>query len=535
MTSSITCELCSQAFTSKTKLFKHLEIDHGFMNAKRKPHKIFVLFGWLSTTTKEEDKWIKDSDLNSLNVPWNATNNFIEHSLLEAIYCVDAGEGEEVLTLTERPKGSSRSSVCSQRVCHVIGSEPSNHALCDVLSYQSKYHVNDITSWITKVNRRLELTGIQVMDRITLPSTAFELNPETNCSQRVTECLLPLDFIIPPDLQVILPAVPIVRRKGWTRKADLTANGEVQSVSMMDVEFPPDTKEGQVRIAFFRQLKVLLKKFVGRGVSLHNYASGGASPDDGPSNRRIDRFYHKEIVTLRGRLWVVFSVSGDLFLKGQIARMVGAALGVMRGWLPENYIEESLRRDSIVQVPALPGFSVYLTESKYSYYEANVPVEERLDPRRRGVDQSASGTRLEQFRNKLQEHIACQYENSPRDDSGEFIWLKQFQQTCLVCASRFARLADLRSRTPSQLQRAISSLSPTPDVYRRCLELLRAADQSGEWPPSSSLRQRVIVGETLLGKGGKGGSFSVGNLPKPLPCPKGNSLFPGKHLLFIDD
>lgn len=516
---SISCQLCSQLFQSKTKLFKHLEKDHNYENKNRKPDKVFVLFGWLCKTTKEESKWIKDSDLNSLEIPWNAANNYIEHSLLEAIYSVDAGEE---LILTERPKGYSISSICSQRVCHTIGAEPSNHALCDVLSYQSKCRVQDVAGWIANINRRLESHGIQVLDRITIPSTSFDLNAETNCSQRVTECMLPLDLIMPVDLQ-IQPETPITR-KGWTRNAE-----QMTSLSPMDSDFPAETEEGQVRIAFFRQLKKLLKKIAGR-VTLHNYVTGGASPDDGPSNRRIDRFYHKEIVCLHDRLWVVFSISSDLFLKGQVARMVGVVLGVMRGWLPEDYIEESLRRDTIVEVPAVPGFTVYLAESKYSFYEANVPTEDRLDPRRRSIE-NESFIRLKQFRDALRDQVASQYENGLRDESGEFTWLRQFQQSCSLCTCRFNCLTKLRSRSPSQMQMAIPKLSPTPDVYLRCLELLRAADNSGHWPSSSSLRQRVIVDETLVEKGGKGGSFSVGSLPKPLPPPKGNALFPGTIVL----
>jgi hypothetical protein len=44
----------------------------------------------------------------------------------------------------------------------------------------------------------------------------------------------------------------------------------------------------------------------------------------------------------------------------------------------------------------------------------------------------------------------------------------------------------------------------------------------------SNLRQKVIANESLKEHGGYGGSFSVGCLPRPLPSPKGNSLFPGK-------
>ncbi|RYY87516.1 hypothetical protein EON63_03880, partial [archaeon] len=65
-----------------------------------------------------------------------------------------------------------------------------------------------------------------------------------------------------------------------------------------------------------------------------------------------------------------------------------------------------------------------------------------------------------------------------------------------------------------------------PAVYREVLRLLRQADRSGLWPSSSTGRQQVIMPQTLLEQGGRGGSFSVGALPAHLPQPKGNTLFP---------
>eukprot|EP01031_Cornospumella_fuschlensis_P025957 gene25957-31347_t len=65
-----------------------------------------------------------------------------------------------------------------------------------------------------------------------------------------------------------------------------------------------------------------------------------------------------------------------------------------------------------------------------------------------------------------------------------------------------------------------------PAVYSEVLRLLRQADRSGLWPSSSTGRQQVIMPQTLLEHGGRGGSFSVGALPAHLPQPKGNTLFP---------
>jgi hypothetical protein len=66
----------------------------------------------------------------------------------------------------------------------------------------------------------------------------------------------------------------------------------------------------------------------------------------------------------------------------------------------------------------------------------------------------------------------------------------------------------------------------TPVVYRRVLQLLREADRSNLWPSSSTGRQMVIETDTLVENGGRGGSFSVGALPRHMPSPRGNELFP---------
>ena len=52
---------------------------------------------------------------------------------------------------------------------------------------------------------------------------------------------------------------------------------------------------------------------------MHNFECGGASPDDAVVNVQIDRFYHAELYKAKDeKLWVIFSISGDTFLRGQV-------------------------------------------------------------------------------------------------------------------------------------------------------------------------------------------------------------------------
>jgi hypothetical protein len=260
----------------------------------------------------------------------------------------------------------------------------------------------------------------------------------------------------------------------------------------MDQEFPVDTVEGQKRIAYFRKLKILLKRFAGR-YSLHNFVSGGATPDDSPSIRRIDRFHHKEIITLEGSCWAVFSISGDLFLKGQAARLMGLVLGISRGWLPEEYLDAAMCRETVLDIPPVPGCLIYLAECKFAYYEAACSEDNRLDPRRR---YRGDCLRINEWRKEIYQHIAQQYTkiNSNSLDSGEngrTSWLEQFRCQCLEAKQHYEILWSLRSRSDLQLRLNLTASEAClydeniPKTYRRVLGLLRAADLSGLWPPST--------------------------------------------------
>lgn len=132
------------------------------------------------------------------------------------------------------------------------------------------------------------------------------------------------------------------RTNQWTTKNPRNTMGEI---------FPAETESSSKRIKFFRNLKVLFKKLGGQH-HFHNFAAGGASPDDLITVRRLDRTYHREVVELDPlagegckefdhqeivsnleslptrkendykNIWAVFSISGDSFLRGQVSSLV---------------------------------------------------------------------------------------------------------------------------------------------------------------------------------------------------------------------
>ena len=65
---------------------------------------------------------------------------------------------------------------------------------------------------------------------------------------------------------------------------------------------------------------------------------------------------------------MVFSVSGDAFLRGQVRKLVGLALAITRGWLPEWYLDVAIKSrtgDSVCDIPSVPKEGLSLAECRY--------------------------------------------------------------------------------------------------------------------------------------------------------------------------
>ena len=246
-----------------------------------------------------------------------------------------------------------------------------------------------------------------------LPSAGQGLHAEMNCSQRLYEYILPLALIVPPEgaeekgptseeideicgdaakkMQVLSMSSEekqeVDSREGEGEEDgdeedaiedqyQDRAQGEEESGDReikyrrrlwcrMEVGFPAETALGRARVEFFRKLKKLLKYVAGRR-SFHNFVTGGGSPDEPTVKRRLDRIFHKDILTDEdGEQFAVFSISGDGFVRGQIRKVLGTVLSVMRGWLPVSYIDALLSDDDVYDAPSVPGWPLFLAESKY--------------------------------------------------------------------------------------------------------------------------------------------------------------------------
>jgi tRNA U38,U39,U40 pseudouridine synthase TruA len=226
--------------------------------------------------------------------------------------------------------------------------------------------------WLSDVNSHLP-SSMRVVGVTKLPEAAVEFHAEGSCTQRVYEYMIPLSLLMTaPDADGAPGIIAELTARGVAAAEEqftvmdnrfyacAAAEGEAAAEAGagaprqkktkwwstkrpdvdMDALFPISSAEASVRrVDFFRNLKVLLKRYGGNH-HFHNFATGGASPDEPTTVRKVARAYHKELIRLRSGdaaalpdslprvpeasseyadVWAVFSVSGDSFVRGQVS------------------------------------------------------------------------------------------------------------------------------------------------------------------------------------------------------------------------
>jgi len=270
-------------------------------------------------------------------------------------------------------------------------------------------------------------------------------------------------------------------------------------------------------------------------------------------------------------------------LRGQVRKLIGTAISIMKGWLPIDYLEALLSPDDVFDAPSAPGWPMYLAESKYDRFEAKYGI--RLDARRipvvevtkakqedgvivrnestdeyRGHENQCRGmdfhdlspevvntelcknpdflkffSGIVEWKSTVRAHIVQKYCTTEQD------WLGSMEIRCKELREKYANLILLQSRVKedlSQMMLSISTVVPMPlqsgntitvkAAYANVLRLLEEADRSGNWPLTSLARQKILFEPTAPVETvtETSGSFSVGVYPAPLAEPKGNKIFP---------
>mmetsp|Transcript_18121 Transcript_18121/g.20910 ORF Transcript_18121/g.20910 Transcript_18121/m.20910 type:complete len:770 (-) Transcript_18121:7-2316(-) len=300
--------------------------------------------------------------------------------------------------------------------------------------------------------------------------------------------------------------------------------------------------------------------------------------------RRLDRFYHRATIIRQGdticsnndtnEIFFCFGLTGDLFLNGQVCRLVGLLVALLRGVVDEEFVDCIFDEDypDLVPAPPAPSLGLYMGEASYVNWEGKCKM--ILSPRpkknwKQGFNDEKVITQVQMWEKDLHSSIAKAWIKQGLDDGGrltaERIWTEEVLEPWAIKAReqlkhykqwKLGRYGgDLISRNITSP--CLDSLDTrVPDMYQAVLHYLRKADASGMWPSTTPKRSLIMVSNNAengekasaslsmaqmkarsnnderssaysfyQGQGGASGSFSVGDFPGGQK-PKGNELFP---------
>ena len=317
--------------------------------------------------------------------------------------------------------------------------------------------------------------------------------------------------------------------------------------------------------------------------------------------RRLDRIYHR--ATLRfpddnveelhengqNTTYLVLSLSADLFLTGQVCRVIGVILALASGVIDPDFVDCVFDENYPHLVPTLAAPLRGMVSSEVHYANQEGKTKRILSPRvstrfSEGWNDHTTLRRVKEWQNAVYKHMDNEWNREGRDSSGRLIAEENWTKNVLFPWAEKAKrqLEEYRSWKKNREQGTSSnafgnsnnngsvesvpntpqtvSVDPTvPEIYREVLQCLRNLDSSGQWPTTSSKRQLVMIStdkvkdkeqqpETLTvacnkakkniqeassaysfveGQGGASGSFSVGYMPGGAhKQPKANSMFP---------
>eukprot|EP00557_Chaetoceros_sp_GSL56_P008230 CAMPEP_0176500066 /NCGR_PEP_ID=MMETSP0200_2-20121128/13307_1 /TAXON_ID=947934 /ORGANISM="Chaetoceros sp., Strain GSL56" /LENGTH=744 /DNA_ID=CAMNT_0017898617 /DNA_START=86 /DNA_END=2317 /DNA_ORIENTATION=- len=266
----------------------------------------------------------------------------------------------------------------------------------------------------------------------------------------------------------------------------------------------------------------------------HNFANpnlkGDASPNNKPVWKVIDRCRIVQFVcheTIEDtQAMAIIEFRGDDFLAEQIRRIIGSVVAICNEWLPDDFIQNATQMDMFIKTPAGPMNHMYFAEARFHFNEL-------VDGQRLFEETDIPNTNtlraMVDIQNKIMARIC-----SPTTNYLESLWLASLQKN--VAPKIRNELKSLF--TASSSLSASSVLTETPIIYSECLSMLRDVVSAGRWPTTSSARSKVIKNNPNKGNNATiidSGSFTVIN-PKfndgllmnddRIKIPLGNQLFP---------
>jgi tRNA U38,U39,U40 pseudouridine synthase TruA len=602
------CQGCSTPFESKNALFRHLretdgvcltgeEYDNFVQYVKKDKGRVktIVLYGYLPSLV-DRTKPLQGK----ITCGKDATN------LLAQVL-----NGDDKWT---------RSYGCASRKTDITRQDEGTGALTELLCIKIAPLAVTEAEWVINVNSELrELLQddegeIRVLGRMDMPFQKF--NAEMDVSHRRVEYLVPVDLLYDATTspyqsrQDLFDSLPSFSAGYLTDEQKAAHRPQAQTLQYLHllkkqrqlltthiVELDPNDTAAVMEKEFHLKKRLRQKKKkpsdeeklkekkrddpapagnVLRRRRFHNFTPRGMAHEF-LAFRRLDRFYHRATLRLHGRPFLALSLTGDLFLNGQVPRLVGLYMAITRGMIDEDIVQCIYDEDypHLVPTPPAPSFAMFSGEASYINWEGKakaVLTPRVVDRYPNGFNRQEVVDRTASWEAVIHEKIARAWTKEGVDGDGRLIaermWIEEVLQPWTARAKE--QLHDYRqwkaqgaattSQEPETTLPSLDTIDQTvPKLYEKVMQCLRDADASGNWPSTTPKRQLVMVSTlsdeqaeatTSLsmahlkakannkaerssayayaeGDGGASGSFSVGAMPGELCVqPKGNELFP---------
>lgn len=589
------CLGCGKEFPSRSAVFRHLKETSGACLSKedyegylqylqeRDRHKVLLLYGY-----------------------YGMEGNEAAQKLLLLV------QGEEVKSdKINRSYGN-----VGRRTDLVRQDEGTGGAISEVLATRLPSILEPVDEWINQVNRKLEPEGIYLIGRHDFEGKGGTFNAEVDVSHRRIEYLLPVDFLYYDNMDMscdeFYDSLPdfsetseYIARSGRDYPTLSTVKylhglkRIMQSLTTQIIALEPEEQEAiaekraEKREKLEKQSK-RQKRHESKNVQkpkknllkrrrFHNFTPT-CMAHESVAYRRMDRMYHRATVRFEGdrRPFFVLSFTGDLFLYGQVCRVIGVFLALARGLIDQEIVDCLFdeKYGSLVPTPAAPSRGMLAGEAYYVNWEGKVSAV--LSPRitdrfSEGWNDEKTLERYDYWKDYVRGRVAQDWFKDGTDENGRLVAERDWTENVLKPWSQKAseQLKEYRQWKSAQavcstaaivtsdLIPPLDSIDHTvPALYETVLQCLREADASGLWPSTTPKRQMVMISslsnaaaseEDALpisladahdkaknnkglrssayifaeGEGGASGSFSVGAMPGDRCIqPKGNALFP---------
>ena len=293
------------------------------------------------------------------------------------------------------------------RASEIVQQDEGTGAITEVMSTHLPPILCSVEEWMSQVNAKLP-TNIRIFGRRVAPIKRF--NAEMAVSHRRCEYILPVEFFYKstaedgplqdffdkfpsfddgevnerPSLDTIMYLFRIkkIMQSLQTQIVDLDMSDAVQ-VKEKEWSQRKRLKEQKTRRQGKRECendkneerKTLTRK-PGKQLlkrrRFHNFTQGGLAHET-LVYRRLDRCYHRATIRPEAskRPFMVISFTADIFLTGQVQRLVGLIIALARGIIDADFVECVFDENypHLVPTPPAPKFAMYLSESGYNIWE----------------------------------------------------------------------------------------------------------------------------------------------------------------------